>query len=31
MSDLVTVERGPVALLRLTNPPLNLVTLELTA
>ena len=31
MTDLVTVDRGPVALLRLTNPPLNLVTLELTA
>ncbi|HVR31324.1 MAG TPA: enoyl-CoA hydratase-related protein [Acidimicrobiia bacterium] len=31
MTDLVTVEWGQVALLRLTNPPLNLVTLELTA
>lgn len=31
MTDLVILERGPVSILRLANPPLNLVTLELTA
>lgn len=31
MSDLVTLDLGPVAVLRLANPPLNLVTLEMTA
>lgn len=31
MSELVTLRPGPVAHLRLTNPPLNLVTLEVTA
>jgi enoyl-CoA hydratase/carnithine racemase len=31
VTDLVTLDRGPVSVLRLENPPLNLVTLELTA
>lgn len=31
MTELVALELGAVATLRLTNPPLNLVTLELTA
>ena len=31
MADLVLVEPGPVSVLRLNNPPLNLVSLELTA
>lgn len=31
MTNLVTLDRGPVSVLRLENPPLNLVTLELTA
>ncbi|HEU4318988.1 MAG TPA: enoyl-CoA hydratase-related protein [Acidimicrobiia bacterium] len=30
MSDLVLVEPGPISVLRLNNPPLNLVSLELT-
>lgn len=29
--SLIEIERGPIALLRLANPPLNLVTRELTA
>ena len=29
-SDLVVVEAGPVTTIRLQNPPLNLVTVELT-
>lgn len=31
MNQLIRIERGPVSVLRLQNPPLNLVTLELTA
>jgi enoyl-CoA hydratase len=31
MTRLIELETGPVTVLRLTNPPLNLVTLELTA
>ena len=31
MSSLVEIERGPITVLRLDNPPLNLVTLDLTA
>lgn len=31
MTDLVALDMGEIATLRLTNPPLNLVTLELTA
>lgn len=30
MTDLIELEAGPVTVLRLANPPLNLVTLELT-